>query len=162
MHNATVGATLRLAVEMLVLLAVVQFVLLPTLTERFRQRMFEIRRRLFVFMANGGIRPDDIAYVRLRSTTNSMLRYAERVWLVEALVMAVVFRREVAAHQARVMADLASADGGRARERILLFKREIDDAVADHLIATSFVAWVLVAWVLVAVATIVVTLRRVV
>lgn len=57
--------------------------------ERFRQRIFQIRDELFDFAADGHLTFDDPAYGALRSSMNSMIRFAHRMSLSHAVGLTV-------------------------------------------------------------------------
>jgi hypothetical protein len=124
------------------LVAVVQFMLLPVAVEAFRQRTFELRRELFNYMAEGNIRPDDPAYVRLRWLLNQLLRYAERVTFLRLVVMNCAYDPVVAPvepldHVIRQVKD------ERVRAHLRVFHARVSGAIMWHVIVTSPAAWVL-------------------
>ena len=75
----TAAVLVRAAAGLFALIGVWRFILIPTLTDHFRQNMFELRRELFCYMASGGVNADEPAYAHLRRSMNGMIRYAEHV-----------------------------------------------------------------------------------
>jgi hypothetical protein len=71
-----------LGLGILALMLVWRTIFVPAIIDHFRQDLFALRRELFLMMADGKIEPTHPAYVRLRSTMNGLLRFAERVSLV--------------------------------------------------------------------------------
>jgi hypothetical protein len=59
-----------------------------------RERLFEIRAKLFDYAANGAVSFDDPAYTGLRVLMNGMIRFAHR-FSGTRIIMTLVFRREL-------------------------------------------------------------------
>ena len=68
-----------------------QMVYLPTTVDIFRQRIFCLRRELFLYMASGAVAPNHPAYTLLRTRMNLTLRFAGRLTLGRLLFTALVY-----------------------------------------------------------------------
>lgn len=77
----------------LALLYLIVFVLYPKYrVDALRHRLFVIRGELFDFALANGLAFDDPAYVMLRSSINSTLRFAHKVSIVRFLVLSAAVR----------------------------------------------------------------------
>lgn len=96
MHYSTaeLAMLVRMSVALLCIIATVQFVLLPTLAEGFRQRIFELRRSMFLYMAEGNVEPNEPAYTQLRSTMNGLIANAECITFVRLVVAGTVHAKQ--------------------------------------------------------------------
>src|SRR5258708_24230749 len=128
-------------VSVIVLVASFQLVFLPTMVDRFRDRLFELRRDLFLLVADGRIAPTDMMYVYMRNTINAHIRYAERVTFVRGIIgpnMAMrlhpALRR---AHRLDLTALLVMPRYDDVRDAMQEIRSKLGDAVAFHVVATS-------------------------
>ena len=77
----------------LALLFVIVFVLLRKCrVDALRHQLFVVRGELFDYALSNGLAFDDSAYVMLRSSINSMLRFAHKVSFARFLVLSAAFR----------------------------------------------------------------------
>ena len=77
----------------LALLYLIVFVLYPKYrVDALRHRLFVIRGELFDFALANGLAFDDPAYVMLRSSINSMLRFAHKISIARFLVLSAAVR----------------------------------------------------------------------
>jgi hypothetical protein len=125
------------------LVAVIQFMLLPTAVEAFRQRLFELRRELFLYMADGHIRPNHPAYLRLRRLLDSLLRFAERVTFLRIVMMQVSYDPD-AATEPTIEKVIDTARDERTRAHLRAFHYRVTFTILRHIVFTSPAAWCLV------------------
>jgi hypothetical protein len=128
---------------MVSLLVVWQFAFVPTMNASFRARVFEIRRELFLYMADGNISPNEKAYTHLRSNMNAALRFSERISLVRLLIGGLLVRSQVGDRQSELAAATASVSP-EVRDRLCKFDQDLGEALAVHVIFVSPSAWALV------------------
>ncbi len=124
-------------------IAVFQFVLLPTLTNRFRQRIFYLRREMFLLLLKTPIAPHEPAYTHLRSTMNGVLRFAERITFTRLLIHGIVFREQTQAYAKKLQADLARIPNPALREQLIIFRSKLGHAIIRHVLTISPMAWML-------------------
>lgn len=137
------AALVRLVIAVAALLAAIQFMLVPTLTDAFRQRLFETRRDMFLLVADGRIEPTNLAYVMLRNTINGLLRQAERLSFSKVLVLGVMAQKIGADHRKALDAAIASVQDETARETLSNADKALSSAIVRFAIAKSPVAWAL-------------------
>lgn len=131
--NIEIAAGALLGWASLATLLIFWFKLYPeTRIEEFRQRMFELRNRLFDEAARGAIEFSDAPYGVLRTTINGLLRDAERVRLLDFAVIHVAARdlRPAGREASPFRAALSSVSGDRQK----LFLRYNED-LTNELIA---------------------------
>jgi hypothetical protein len=120
-----------------------QFIVVPTAQDCFRLRLFEIRRQLFLYMADGNIGPTNPAYTRLRSSINSALRFTERMSFVRLLAMrAMMMRSELSEQEEfrkKSMASLSSDVRGHL-ERV---ETSLGQSLLATILLVSPTLWVL-------------------
>jgi hypothetical protein len=140
---AALATIIRTALSAFALIFLVQAVLLPGAVERFRQTVFGVRRDMFLFMVNGGICPDDPAYVHMRATMNGLLRYAERVTLLRTMVSMRQLRRAPVPGKT-LQEVLDGVEDKAARAAMCGFRDRVGNAILVHVIFTSPVGWGLI------------------
>lgn len=118
-----------------------QFVLLPSLVERFRQRIFFLRREMFLLLLNTPMRPDEPAYTHLRSAMNGMLRVAERLTLARLLLHGVLFRKQTQAYAQKLQAELAQIENPMIRDQLAIFRVKLGQEIIRHVVTISPIAW---------------------
>lgn len=118
-----------------------QVVLWPTLSDEFRDRLFRLRRELFLFMADGGIAPDHPAYRHLRTRINSLIFYADRLSLWRTMLDTAILHRQAEKYAHHCEALIASAPSPEAADTLKRFNSRIHREVARHLILRSPVLW---------------------
>lgn len=119
------------------LYAAFRLVALPTAVEVFRQRVFALRRELFLWMADGNIEASDPAYRHTRETMNALLRYAERVSVLRSLLLWSALGDELRAYRSYSEAILSRVKTDAQRERLVTLRKELDKAVGAYAIVTS-------------------------
>lgn len=143
-HNITEFAeSIRVVLSLLVLMGVVQFLVIPSLLAGFRQRLFGLRRELFLFAAHGHVSFSDPAYVRLRMTINGLLRFAERATFTRVIVTILVTKKATDASFVPLDDLLADIEDEEVREQMRIFSSRIGLAFLWQTLLTSPVAWAL-------------------
>lgn len=122
------------------LIGVLQFLVLPTATESFRNRLFALRRELFLYMASGRISPKDPAYQRLRKLLNTLLRFAERVTLLRTAVMAATYDASLVDEQP-IEAVIDGVTDEKVRADLRAIHLRVSEAILKHLVLTSPLGW---------------------
>lgn len=130
------------SVGIIAVLLALRFALVPSLVEEFRQRIFHLRRQLFLVMAHGHVRSQDAAYVRLTTLLNGTLRHAKSVgsffrMTAHSLVSA---PRDVA-DQESIGAAIAAIDDPQARARLERIRLRLGFEVVRYMIVRSPVFW---------------------
>lgn len=115
----------------------------PALADHLRYRLFNIRREMFLFMADGEIDPNEFAYSRVRSFMNSAIRYADGFSLMRTVVNAASvgnYGRE----RVRELQDAINSLPEGVREKIASFRLQASSAVAFYMIVRSPIGWALI------------------
>src|SRR5260221_5341296 len=134
-----------LGFSVLVLVASFQIVFLPTMVDGFRDRMFALRRELFVLVVDDRIVPTHPAYVYLRNALNAHIRYAERVTFVRgflAPMLAMAIRPTLIRHRRSIDEVAATIGDEDVRSAICKIRDGMYAATAWHVLATSPIAWI--------------------
>jgi hypothetical protein len=113
------GELARAAVYVALILLVVRYMLVPSITANFRQNLFQIRREAFLFAADGGVEFEHPAYIRVRQQANALLSQAERVGFIQTLVAVLVLGRPPLPD----FEDLLDGLDDASKERLLSFHR---------------------------------------
>lgn len=87
-----VGHLLRLAFAGFALIAVLHFIVRPTVIAAYRHEIISMRRKLFVLGADGRLPIGHPLYWRLRTGMNGMLRFAGTLGFVELLLSMLLVR----------------------------------------------------------------------
>lgn len=124
------------------LIATFQFLLLPTLVAGFRQRIFGLRRELFLLVVQNKISPEEPAYTHLRSTMNGVLRFAHHLTLTRLLFHGTLFRKHTLAYAQRLKEDLASVRNSKLREQLIQFRLRLGQEIIRHVLLSSPLAWI--------------------
>lgn len=130
-------------ISLLLLLAAFQFVLLPSLMDEFRQRIFHLRRELFLMAADGMLGPNEPAYTHLRTTMNGVLRFTERLTLLRLFLHGTLFREQTRAYSQKLHRELSRVEDPLVREKLMYFRRRLGQEIIRHVLVVSPVAWVL-------------------
>ncbi len=138
----TLAAASRTLIAFGALVAVVQLMLLPTLRTAFRQDLFDIRNRLFLFMVDGNTAPNDAAYTQLRSLINGLIQYSERFTFLR-LIPSVIVSARVGHEFDRKMKMKMAAHSPEVQQQFLAFYKEVDRVISRHLIRTSPILWMM-------------------
>jgi hypothetical protein len=124
------------AISIGLVIAAYRYVLVPTLRAEFRQTLFAIRRKLFLYMAAGNIAPNHPAYVSLRSSINRLLRFIEHCTFGRILI-AIFMPTLVKEHVSHFTSVLATVENPLVRNKLLEFKRETNTALVAVMIESS-------------------------
>lgn len=127
-------------------LATFQWMLFPTLADGFRQRMFRLRRDMFLLLLDTPLTPAQPAYTQLRSTINGILLYAERLTLGRLLLHGAIFREQTQAYAKKLREDLAQVKDPVVREQLAEFRLRIGQEIIRYVITISPIAWLVVAF----------------
>lgn len=130
------------AIGLFLLIAAFQWILLPTLVDGFRQRVFNLRREMFLLVANGKISPEEPAYTHLRSTMNGVIRFAKHLTFLRLLLHGTLFRKYTLAYSQRLKADLASISNSALRQQLIQFRLRLGQEIIRHVLFISPIAWV--------------------
>lgn len=131
------------ALDLFLIIACLQLLLEPTLVEGFRQRIFRLRREMFLFMIEQKLDPSEPAYTHLRSTMNGLLRFAERLTVVRVLLHGAIFRQQTYAYSQKVHERLSMLQNPMLREKLSHFRLKLGYEIIRHIVITSPIAWVL-------------------
>jgi hypothetical protein len=140
-----------IGVSFFVLSAVFQKVFVPALVDGLRDRLFDIRRDLFLLVAERKLAANDPAYLSLRRTSNAVIAFAERITFLRGAIGPLVAMRlrkttwRAADHSHRRDLDmLAAIQDDDARKIMAALHRRTNVAIALHVFVSSPLAWVLV------------------
>jgi hypothetical protein len=134
------GVAIRLVAGLLALMALWQFGLKPTFIAEFRQFVISQRRKLFLFMAEGNISPDDPAYLHLRRTMNGLLRRAEQLTVCRLLLSRYVLRGYLLDYAREVEETFAQVSDPAVRAKLREFDNALSYAIKKHFGYTAFTA----------------------
>jgi hypothetical protein len=149
---ARVADGIWLGVSVMASAAAFQYIFLPALVDGLRDRLFEIRRDLFVLVMNGDLAPTDMSYVSLRRSLNGFIRYAERITFIRGFVapIAAMFAMPsssaVSYRSRRRVADIHDFSGVSNPElqaRLRALHDRMATAVVLHVFISSPIAWAL-------------------
>lgn len=142
------GDVISLGLSVIVLGLAFQYVYLPSMVDGLRDRLFNLRRELFLLVVRGEISPTDPEYVNLRDGLNGFIRFAARMTFLRAVALPTAFMMlrdrgvllEAAVQQRKTVAEgKTSADPGR--RRLSVIDERFSKAVAVHLLLSSPIAW---------------------
>ena len=108
----------------------------PQLVAEFRSDLFDIRRELFLLMAKGRIPASSPAYVRLRNSLNGLLKRAEEVngvWAVVAAIIATLRARDQQRILWRTLTELGRVKDESVRADLIILHARTQDAIGRHL-----------------------------
>jgi hypothetical protein len=124
------------------LVATVQFVLLPLAVDLYRQRLFNLRRELYLLMVDGGVAPSEPAYQHLLLTMNALLRYAHLATFLRGLFGALGTRGPTKSWSAEVDATFEAMTDESAREALRDLRKRLEKEVLWHMMRSSPSLWV--------------------
>lgn len=122
----------------LALLYVIVFVLLRKCrVDALRHQLFVVRGELFDYALSNGLAFDDPAYVMLRSSINSMLRFAHRVSFARFLVLSAALRwfsctEMIRDHERQWQEALGRVGDAEHRRKIVELHEQVSLAVSRH------------------------------
>lgn len=141
-HDAQAfGFAIRTTLTVLLMIAAWRFMVVRTMNDTFRQRLFEMRRSLFLLVADGRISPDEPAYRQLCSTINGLLKFAERVTLLRIVLIGRSTPLNTAAYVDRAGRSLAQIQDEEVRKTIAEYRDRVDGEIVLHVIRTSPELW---------------------
>ena len=132
----------------LALLYVIVFVLLRKYRiDALRHQLFVVRGELFDYALSNGLAFDDPAYVMLRSSINSMLRFAHKVSFARFLVLSAAFRwfsctEMIRDHERQWQEALGRVGDDEHRRKIVELHEQVSLAVSRHT-AIGSILWIL-------------------
>jgi hypothetical protein len=107
--------------------------------DAFRQRLFDLRKELFEYAADGGISFEHEAYELLRTRINRLIRYAHTYSLVH-LFLALAFEHEDATPKTEIETAIEAIRDPRVRERLTWINTRVTVYFAWHLVCSSWIA----------------------
>jgi hypothetical protein len=131
-----------LVISLIALMVTIRFVVLPTFMTEFRQRIFTLRRELFLYMADGHIAPEHPAYVMLRNNMNGLLRFTEDISFGRMILGALFFRQPSKMYALRFERCANLIEGDEVRNHLTGFKTRIGKEILVHSFKVSPSAWV--------------------
>jgi hypothetical protein len=149
---ARVADGIWLGVSVMATAAAFQYVFLPALVDGLRDRLFEIRRDLFLLVVKGDLAPTDPSYVSLRRSLNGFIRFAERITFIRgfiAPVAAMSTMRSSGAVSDRSrqrmadMHDFSRVTNPELQAKLRTLHDRMATAVVLHVFLSSPIAWVL-------------------
>jgi hypothetical protein len=145
MTNSVLNArVMMMAIGTVAIALIVETVLRQAIIDSFRQRIFAIRRKLFLCMANGSIRSNDPEYLATEVYLNTLLRYAERLIFLRLLVGARVFY-DHATKMGTLPYKFPTSQDAEASKFLFNIRRRATERVMLHMLETSPLAWLFVA-----------------
>ena len=143
MLDVTSTATaIRAALALAAILLGLQYVLQPTLCDVFRQRLFRLRRRLFLLRVDGVINPDEPGYRRLMRSMNATLRFAESFSFTQMVLAQAFPPPPELVNETDDAVALASPE---VRKHLLLIQREFGFEIVRHIVLRSPPLWLFLA-----------------
>jgi len=126
---------IQAGIAAIVLLLTIRFILRPALVELYRQRVFELRRAMFIDYVDGRIGTER-AYRLMVSTFNSLIRYADHVTFGRAFIGMVVLRR--APDEMSIVLEEVDAI---TRNVLSTYRKRLYYETSRHMLLTSPMMW---------------------
>ena len=105
-------------------------------TDIVRQRLFELRDRLFMLAVEGKMGFDDPVYVSFRNSLNNRIRYAERIVFGDLVAFLIAFRGEVP--EIRTLDDeIVALEDQELRSKLLAMQLESLQLQLVHVVIRS-------------------------
>lgn len=137
-----------IGVSVLALVLAFQYIFLPTAIDCFRDRLFKIRRELFLLMATGRVSAKDPSYVSMQNGLNGFIRFAERITFLRGVVIPVVAtmvfprrRGGVARTHAQADAAIENITDQELKANLERLDWEMAKAVFTHVLVSSPIGW---------------------
>lgn len=131
------GVVVRASVSFLIVLLVWRYALRSTMVETYRQRLFEVRRELFLLRVHGVVSPDRAYRLMVRSI-NAQLRFADGLSLLRLVVALVAYRKSPEPDEL----DLALAKSTPNNQAHLSrYRQRLGYEIVRHAALTSPLAW---------------------
>lgn len=118
------------------------FVFIPALIAGFRQNLFDLRRELFLLMAEGRITATDPVYTRMRYLMNGSLRFAERVSIWRFAFTAFCMRDAIP-DEPSISESIETIEDVETRGRLNVINLKLGVCYTLHVVAVSPVLWLL-------------------
>lgn len=131
----------RLFLSIAALLASVQYILFPTLDEGFRHRLFAIRRKMFLLMAEKSLAPSTPAYTQLRTTINGLLRFTEKLSFLRLVFHGFIFRSQTQSYIEKVERQLNEIKEEDIRSQLREYRQKVGYEIIRHVLIKSPLAW---------------------
>jgi hypothetical protein len=139
-----IGFAMRAAFGAICVIFAWQIVYLPTTVDMFRQKIFCLRRELFLYMASGALASNHPAYTLLRTRMNGLLRFAERLTLGRMLFTAAVYSLRRCELVSETDRRFAMIEDEVVRKKMMDFDERIASQVAFQILRTSLICWLFV------------------
>lgn len=138
---------LLIGIDLAVLFVIVFVLLRKCRVDALRHQLFVVRGELFDYALAHGLAFDDPAYVMLRSSINTMLRFAHKISFVRFLVLSAAFRwfscTEMVTNQERQWQEaLRGVGDAEHRRKIVELHEQVLLAVGRHM-ALGSISWIL-------------------
>lgn len=135
------------AFSILLLLAAVQYVYIPTLVEEYRQRIFDLRKRLFLLVADKRIEPTHPAYTQVRNQLNGFLQMAARITFSRLVLGVVLMKMDedeglVENHHEELGGHLESLGNAELRQELENIRWEALHVTLHHVSSVSVTCWI--------------------
>jgi len=130
------GHAVQAGLTAIALVVAIRFILRSALVELFRQRLFEVRRAMFIAHVDAK-READRTYRLMTNTMNSLIRYADHVTFVRSLVGLVAVRKV----PDEVDAILKDADD-ETQKLFHVYRKRLNYEIARHMMLTSPFLWI--------------------
>ncbi len=129
------GQAIQAGLAAIMLLLTIKFILGPALVELYRQRVFELRRAMFVDYVDGQINTEH-AYRFMASTMNGLIRYADHVTFGRAIIGMAVLRRSPDDMS------ITFEDADETTRRLLnTYRKKLYYETSRHMLLTSPLMW---------------------
>ena len=119
-----------------------RYLWVPTNIASFRQSLFGLRRKLFLYAADGGVSFSDPAYLQLNDTINGLIGFADKVTVFEALLCALLVQRRGPITDATAEA-ICAIEKEETRQEMMTMHRLVHIEITRHLASTSPLFWLL-------------------
>lgn len=141
-HNPeALGFVMRITITVMLLAMSWRFMLVQSLNDLFRQRLFEIRHELLRLVVDGHIVPEHQAYRGLRTTINGLIQYAERITIIRYILMSKYMPLNCDAYSERREEALSKVDDKFALRELVRHHDQLDYEIARHMLFTTPELW---------------------
>jgi hypothetical protein len=134
----TAAKAIRVALAFAAFLLAGRYIMLPVLCAGFRQRVFRLRRELFLLRIDGIVDPDLPAYRQLYATMNGALRFAESITLAQVIAAR---RTSIPAIVEASFDDDMESVPEQARMHLAQIRCDLGYEMMRHLVVSSPLLW---------------------
>jgi hypothetical protein len=127
--TVTFAVAIRTAFNLLAIMAAWHFIFVPAIMDRFRQRIFSLRRDMFLYMARGHIDRNHPAFIELRQTMNESVRHVHRINFFRLLLIYFCLRKAAICFDLEVDEHIDSIEDATVRNKM----RSYDHGLADEM-----------------------------